>query len=401
MGSYLRIKKEELDEIEQDFSTSYQRFIEMFHHWLLRDEYCTWSAIKTMLREMGKKAVAEHIDHYITEHQRIIEKHFENDRLSHYPDPTLEEWLEKLPRCLTDVASKWLRIGIALNLPKSDLDEIDKDHEGDCDRKLQEVIARWHSERSWRNLIDTFRDLDFGAIAEFIEDEAWRKVKRENEEDRMEHHDEYMSEHWKEIVRRKDQFILQLNQRKHERNRVYKNYVRQVRDALKPPSDVSDEELMSDPKRYILLSCKQKNIKKIIEIIVRIQECHDKLFRWLCNSGEKFADDKKYAQKIQGKLNERKQKLEEEKSPTDDVKEQLKDIESICVALNDQSKKCIEELEACKKEYYICKEIIDACEEGEKRLYDERSVAFSQPMNDNTVCVGHKPIKLDPVDDLD
>ena len=30
-----------------------------------------------------------------------------------------------------------------------------------------------------------------------------------------------------------------------------------------------------------------------------------------------------------------------------------------------------------------------------------RSVAFSQPMNDNTVCVGHKPIKLDPVDDLD
>ena len=374
MGSYLRIKKEELDEIEQDFSTSYQRFIEMFHHWLLRDEYCTWSAIKTMLREMGKNAVAEHIDHYIIEHQRIIEKHFENDRLSHYPDPTLEEWLEKLPRCLTDVASKWLRIGIALNLPKSDLDEIDKDHEGDCDRKLQEVIARWHSERSWRNLIDTFRDLDFGAIAEFIEDEAWRKVKRENEEDRMEHHDEYMSEHWKEIVRRKDQFILQLNQRKHERNRVYKNYVRQVRDALKPPSDVSDEELMSDPKRYILLSCKQKNIKKIIEIIVRIQECHDKLFRWLCNSGEKFADDKKYAQKIQGKLNERKQKLEEEKSPTDDVKEQLKDIESICVALNDQSKKCIEELEACKKEYYICKEIIDACEEGEKRLYMMRGV---------------------------
>ena len=151
MGSYLRIKKEELDEIEQDFSTSYQRFIEMFHHWLLRDEYCTWSAIKTMLCEMGKNAVAEHIDHYITEHQRIIEKHFENDRLSHYPDPTLEEWLEKLPRCLTDVASKWLRIGIALNLPKSDLDEIDKDHEGDCDRKLQEVITRWHSEKPNRH----------------------------------------------------------------------------------------------------------------------------------------------------------------------------------------------------------------------------------------------------------
>ena len=59
------------------------------------------------------------------------------------------------------------------------------------------------------------------------------------------------------------------------------------------------------------------------------------------------------------------------------MKEQLKDIESICVALNDQSKKCIEELEACKKEYYICKEIIDACEEGEKRLYDEECGFFS------------------------
>ena len=240
--------------------------------------------------------------------------------MSYYPDPTLEDWLERLPKFLTDIGAQWYRIGIGLNLPKSSLDKIDRNCKGGCDQKFQEVIIRWQEmdpEHSWRKLIVTFKDLGLGKIAKSIEEEAWREVKKESRKERVVYDEscQYMREHWQEMNDRRDKSEVQINQKKNQRELRYHSLVKQIRDVLKPPESISDDVFMSDIESYIHSDDrKQDDILKVVETVRKIEKECSEYAEGLNDWGKELMDDIKYTQEVQGKLTKRKQALEEERS---------------------------------------------------------------------------------------
>ena len=275
MGIHLKLRKGVLDTIGRE-NTSYRCMIEMFDSWLLCGEGCTWFTIKKMLREMGKNALVKRIDHYIPELQRITGKqekhdqhcqrlvpmpdrcyedwwlerfHFVNDRLSHYPDPTLEEWLKELSldaRTLLRVVSNWYRIGIALCIPKSELDRIEA-HYGNCDQKLQKMFRAWQRigyNCSWRKLIETFNELNFGGIAINIEHAARRRIKERSMRiiDKERNVQVHADKHWEKIMKFKPQF----NQEREER---LKSMYGEFRNILQ--FDGADDELIHNLPQLI------------------------------------------------------------------------------------------------------------------------------------------------------
>ena len=435
MGLHLRLKKEVLDEIEQDLSKScYRCMIEMFDRWLLHGENCTWSTIKAVLHKMEKNARAKSMDHYIAELQRIQRKqqkfnkhcrklvpmpdycyedwclerlHFENDRLNHYPDPTLGDWLERPPKFLTDIAAQWYRIGIGLNLPKSLLDKIDRDCKGGCDQKFQEVMEIWQErdfEHSWRKLIDILQKLDLGKFAEFMEDEAWKEIR-----------DAGKVEHSNSRKHERGFFRSRIDQEKFEQNQRYDSLVKLIRTIVLPPSDISSEDFMTDIKRHIQdkKDLTLTEMEQIIDIIERIEEIPAKYTRRLRILAIKLRDDLNYSQEVRSRLIKIDQKLEEEKSTLerekakvyDEIKkapgkassmemkfdEQMHKIEekletvrksiSICIemfeyaisdydVINDILNTCFMELMECRKELEGCENLSKACKMREERLWE-------------------------------
>ena len=340
IGIHLKLRKGVLDTIGRDFkNTSYRCMIEMFDSWLLRGEGCTWSTIKKMLREMGNNAEAKRIDHYIPELQRIVGKqgkhnqhcqrlvpmpdrcyedwwlerfHFINDRLSHYPDPTLEEWIKELSldtkTFLRVVSIYWYRIGIALRIPKSKLDRIKALYD-DCDQRLQRMFTAWQRigyNCSWRKLIETFNELNFGDVAINIEHAARRQIK-----DGSRRVEEFTDEHWENIESQNMKLESLFKQKRLERDQ---NLFSQFRDILQ--ADNAHDK--SSPEAISQLITKehhtQDDIMNLISAVgVMVKKFND-CFEVVEKAGKDSSDYLESVSKVKAKYEKKKQQLHDEKN---------------------------------------------------------------------------------------
>ena len=349
MGIHLKLRKGVLDTIGRDFkNTSYRCMIEMFNSWLLCGEGCTWFTIKKMLREMGKNALVKRIDHYIPELQRITGKqekhdqhcqrlvpmpdrcyedwwlerfHFVNDRLSHYPDPTLEEWLKELSldaRTFLRVVSNWYRIGIALHIPKSELDKIEALN-GDCVQGLQKMFTAWQRigyNCSWRNLIETFNELNFGDVAINIEHAARRQINKRNR--RVE---EFTDEHWENI---ESQNLFK--QKRVERGERSLSMLSQFHDILQA-SNAHDKSLPEEISDLITMERHtQDDIMNLISAVdVMVKKFNDCL-EVVEKTGKYSSDYLESVSKVKAKYEEKKQQLHDEEKKLLHKKVEIKNM---------------------------------------------------------------------------
>ena len=424
MGIHLKLRKGVLDTIGRDFkNTSYRCMIEMFDSWLLCGEGCTWSTIKKMLREMGKNAEAKRIDHYIPELQRIIGKqgkynqhcqrlvpmpdrcyedwwlerfHFVNDRLSHYPDPTLKEWIKDLSldamTFLRVVSIYWYRIGIALHIPKSTLDKIEARY-NDCDQRLQRMFTAWQRigyNYSWRKLIETFNELNFGGIAINIEHAARRRIKErsmriiEMERNVQVHADK----HWEKMESKAMKFKSQFNQEREERLKSMYGKFRNIFQC-----DGADDELAHNLPQLIkkdrhtqddimgLVKAVGMAEEKCTAGLEMIKEMKRESIDDLKNLQKKKTDDEKRKKQLKERMDsllrkkieikriqeaDEKNELIKLEDELHDLKERLKEvsISHSYAEFNFERAKsavnmCIEELETSKKEFKSDDEFLD------------------------------------------
>lgn len=284
IGLMFNVDQNKLNGIRAGYHNKSERcMIAMLSCWLgqhkrsLKD---VWETLKIGDQEQ----LAGKVKHYLQETHKLKEQkeHYKR-RLVPLSDYAYEEWWLKrnlfevaytpteksingIIRCLKKAAARWFAIGLALQIPKSELEIVDCDYQ-DSERKLREMISILikGGECTWMKLIDTLHDMNLGDIARSIEVEArdeggkFLPIVELN--------------HIPLIITSKDfiehDFI--------DESPLYSEYMGNIRKLVCPPDDVSDENFMKNleyhtSKKEDLGYTGLKNIVNENQNIARLQE---------------------------------------------------------------------------------------------------------------------------------
>lgn len=194
----LGISSDQVERIKADCAICNMRMIEVFDVWLSADEDCSWSKVIKVLNTMDKN-LAKKVHHYIREVGRIEDtwqkRGFHCDWVKPLKNLSYNRWWLEEEYCLDDVlahssmkryilsclseeASKWYEIGIALQIPKYRLDEIGQHKlRGDDTRHLLKMIeAAIKASTTWRKLINALLEVGSGRAAHCVEREKQREI---------------------------------------------------------------------------------------------------------------------------------------------------------------------------------------------------------------------------------
>lgn len=191
IGKELGVSRSTLDAIKRDHKLCYRRMIEMFHE---LDGNCTWSDVVTALKNIHEKDLAEKVEHYTDELQRI-EMSLPSDickRLVPMRQYSYENWCLDIPSCelgkaeicsdmslatclmQSGAATKWYQIGIFMNVPKWYLDTIEEDYQDITEKVRKMVIWLGKSRCKWQTLVKALSDLELSDAARLVENLAKR-----------------------------------------------------------------------------------------------------------------------------------------------------------------------------------------------------------------------------------
>lgn len=336
IGSGLHIDRETLNVISVDFGNNSRRLIEVISCWFECEKEPSWPTVIELVHKIEGDAYKLQAVHYceelrrILDHQSTIDRHSKRlvpnfdssyedwwlDRIQFETDPLNQELdrktdLKDIIPILKEVATKWFNIGIALEIPKSELDIIDKDYSGTI-RQLTEMITTWINMvelHTWSTLINTLRELKYYKVADSVSEVAFKKINPKHATVT----ESIPTINWTQMAANRAIDSVNVASIREQWSDRRSELLGRLRDILGIPSPVSDESLTDNLKSHIRQNenLTQEELKEIVHIVKRIAQEFNEYPAVLTEQVQNLEKDVTDVRKIQGKLHGRKQKLEQ------------------------------------------------------------------------------------------
>ncbi len=364
IGVALEFNHSKLEEIAADFETSSRRLIELFDAWIESTVDCNWFDIIKALKKIDETALAESITHYTEELQRIEplpflkycksfpplkdycyedqelkKQYFQTDKLAR---ASIADCRTEIIECLMPRHTKWYEMGIAMDIPKAKLDEIEKKYKRSLGpsvtlmKMVEALIQRFSFKYTWKKIIDALLDMNFITVAKEMESLALSKCGLS----------EAMTLKHKEY-RRKD-FTSQgkFGERGTCKEEEIQKCVKKIRDILNlPVLFVSDEDILDKLHQFICIrNPSETELKVVTHSVEKIGKLSSRDSRSIAEQAEKLKGDIKVNRKVIAKLLTEKRELQISKGKLEDNSREISE-EMTKLNLTDSTKTKLLELD--------------------------------------------------------